>query len=82
MLLGEETPVWGGIVARFRDIDGNSFALVSFDELTHAMAREPGVGPLDNRCQCGHTTLVSFQCSSPGRRNGVNWRRRRSGPPE
>jgi len=22
MLLGEETPVWGGIVARFRDIDG------------------------------------------------------------
>jgi serine phosphatase RsbU (regulator of sigma subunit) len=37
MLLGEETPVWGGIVARFRDIDGNSFALASFDELTHAM---------------------------------------------
>src|SRR6202023_2621934 len=29
MLLGEETPVWGGIVARFRDIDGNSFSLVS-----------------------------------------------------
>jgi len=37
MLLGEETPVWGGIVARFRDIDGNAFSLVSFDELTHAM---------------------------------------------
>src|SRR5713101_1934936 len=37
MLLGEETPVWGGIVARFRDVDGNSFSLVSFDELTHAM---------------------------------------------
>jgi serine phosphatase RsbU (regulator of sigma subunit)/predicted enzyme related to lactoylglutathione lyase len=37
MLLGEETPVWGGIVARFRDVDGNSFTLVSFDELTHAM---------------------------------------------
>ena len=36
-LLGEETPIWGGIVARFRDIDGNSFSLVSFDELTHAM---------------------------------------------
>jgi len=34
MLLGEETPVWGGIVARFRDIDGNTFSLVSFDELT------------------------------------------------
>jgi serine phosphatase RsbU (regulator of sigma subunit) len=37
MLLGEETPVWGGVIARFRDIDGNSFSLVSFDELTHAM---------------------------------------------
>jgi serine phosphatase RsbU (regulator of sigma subunit)/catechol 2,3-dioxygenase-like lactoylglutathione lyase family enzyme len=37
MLLGEETPIWGGIVARFRDIDGNSFSLVSFDELTHAV---------------------------------------------
>jgi serine phosphatase RsbU (regulator of sigma subunit)/catechol 2,3-dioxygenase-like lactoylglutathione lyase family enzyme len=37
MLLGEEMPIWGGIVARFRDIDGNSFSLVSFDELTHAM---------------------------------------------
>jgi serine phosphatase RsbU (regulator of sigma subunit)/catechol 2,3-dioxygenase-like lactoylglutathione lyase family enzyme len=37
MLLGEETPIWGGIIARFRDLDGNSFSLVSFDELTHAM---------------------------------------------
>jgi len=44
MLLGEETPIWGGIVARFRDIDGNSFSLVSFDELTHAMeAQRRGV---------------------------------------
>jgi serine phosphatase RsbU (regulator of sigma subunit)/catechol 2,3-dioxygenase-like lactoylglutathione lyase family enzyme len=37
MLLGEETPVWGGVFARFRDIDGNTFSLVSFDELTHAI---------------------------------------------
>jgi serine phosphatase RsbU (regulator of sigma subunit)/catechol 2,3-dioxygenase-like lactoylglutathione lyase family enzyme len=40
MLLGEETPVWGGIVARFRDPDGNAFSLVSFDELTHEMDRQ------------------------------------------
>jgi serine phosphatase RsbU (regulator of sigma subunit)/catechol 2,3-dioxygenase-like lactoylglutathione lyase family enzyme len=40
MLLGEETPVWGGIVARFRDPDGNAFSLVSFDELTHEMERQ------------------------------------------
>jgi phosphoserine phosphatase RsbU/P len=37
MLFGEETPIWGGIIARFRDVDGNLFSLVSFDELTHAM---------------------------------------------
>lgn len=36
-LLGGETPIWGGVFARFRDIDGNSFELVSFDEVTHAL---------------------------------------------
>lgn len=33
----EEEPVWGGVFARFRDIDGNSFSLVSFDEFTHVL---------------------------------------------
>jgi serine phosphatase RsbU (regulator of sigma subunit) len=37
MLLGEQTPIWGGVFARFKDIDGNSFSLVSFDEVTHAV---------------------------------------------
>jgi serine phosphatase RsbU (regulator of sigma subunit)/catechol 2,3-dioxygenase-like lactoylglutathione lyase family enzyme len=36
-LLGAETPIWGGVFARFRDVDGNSFELVSFDEVTHAV---------------------------------------------
>jgi serine phosphatase RsbU (regulator of sigma subunit)/catechol 2,3-dioxygenase-like lactoylglutathione lyase family enzyme len=36
-LLGEEAPVWGSVSARFRDIDGNTFSLVSFDEVTHAV---------------------------------------------
>jgi serine phosphatase RsbU (regulator of sigma subunit)/catechol 2,3-dioxygenase-like lactoylglutathione lyase family enzyme len=36
-LLGEETPIWGGVFTRFRDPDGNTFALVSFDEVTHAL---------------------------------------------
>jgi phosphoserine phosphatase RsbU/P len=40
MLLGRETPVWGGAVTRFKDIDGNSFSLVSFDEVTHAIEAE------------------------------------------
>jgi serine phosphatase RsbU (regulator of sigma subunit)/catechol 2,3-dioxygenase-like lactoylglutathione lyase family enzyme len=39
-LLGEETPVWGGVFARFRDLDGNTFSLVSFDEVTHAVEAE------------------------------------------
>jgi serine phosphatase RsbU (regulator of sigma subunit) len=37
MLLGKGTPIWGGVFARFRDIDGNTFSLVSFDEVTHAL---------------------------------------------
>lgn len=36
-ILGAETTVWGSVVARFRDIDGNIFFLVSFDEVTHAL---------------------------------------------
>src|SRR5712691_2483260 len=39
-LLGEEAPVWGGVFARFRDVDGNTFSLVSFDEVTHAVEAE------------------------------------------
>jgi serine phosphatase RsbU (regulator of sigma subunit)/catechol 2,3-dioxygenase-like lactoylglutathione lyase family enzyme len=37
MLLGERSAIWGGVFARFRDIDGNSFSLVSFDEVTEAV---------------------------------------------
>jgi len=40
MLLGEQTPIWGGVFARFRDVDGNSFSLVSFDEVTHALEEQ------------------------------------------
>jgi serine phosphatase RsbU (regulator of sigma subunit) len=30
-------PIWGGVYTRFQDLDGNSFTLVSFDEMTHAI---------------------------------------------
>ena len=33
----EQTPIWGGVFTRFEDIDRNSFALVSFDEVSHAL---------------------------------------------
>ena len=29
----QEPPVWGGVFARFRDLDGNMFSLVGFDEV-------------------------------------------------
>jgi serine phosphatase RsbU (regulator of sigma subunit)/predicted enzyme related to lactoylglutathione lyase len=40
ILLGKEEPVWGSAFARFRDVDGNAFALVSFDEVTHQLEAE------------------------------------------
>jgi len=33
----DSSPVWGGMFARFRDPDGNSFSLVAFDEVTQAI---------------------------------------------
>jgi serine phosphatase RsbU (regulator of sigma subunit) len=33
----EQTPVWGGVIVHFKDIDGNLFALVSYDEETRAV---------------------------------------------
>src|SRR5215471_18698152 len=33
----EEGPVWGGVVTRFEDIDGNSFTLVGFDEVSREL---------------------------------------------
>jgi len=37
---GAEAPVWGGVFTHFKDPDGNSFSLVSFDEVTHAIEAE------------------------------------------
>jgi serine phosphatase RsbU (regulator of sigma subunit) len=37
MLLGEQSTIWGGVFTRFRDVDGNAFSLVSFDEVTQAV---------------------------------------------
>jgi serine phosphatase RsbU (regulator of sigma subunit) len=36
----EESPVWGGVFTRFRDVDGNSFALVGFDFITREIEAE------------------------------------------
>ena len=31
---GESPPIWGGVFTRFCDVDGNTFALVGFDEVS------------------------------------------------
>jgi serine phosphatase RsbU (regulator of sigma subunit)/catechol 2,3-dioxygenase-like lactoylglutathione lyase family enzyme len=33
----DHSPIWGGVFTRFKDLDGNSFSLVSFDEVTQAV---------------------------------------------
>jgi serine phosphatase RsbU (regulator of sigma subunit) len=37
LLFGKEPPVWGGVFTRFEDVDHNSFALVSLDEVSRAI---------------------------------------------
>jgi serine phosphatase RsbU (regulator of sigma subunit) len=34
---GQEAPAWGAVFTRFIDVDGNSFALVGFDEVTREL---------------------------------------------
>jgi serine phosphatase RsbU (regulator of sigma subunit) len=36
---GQE-PIWGGVFTRFEDVDGNSFRLVSFDEISQALEEQ------------------------------------------
>jgi catechol 2,3-dioxygenase-like lactoylglutathione lyase family enzyme len=36
----EQAPVWGGVITHFKDIDGNSFALVSYDEESRAVEEQ------------------------------------------
>lgn len=36
----DDSPVWGGVFASFKDIDGNAFSLVSFDAVTRAIEAE------------------------------------------
>ena len=32
----DQPPIWGGVFTRFEDIDGNSFSLVGFDDVSRA----------------------------------------------
>lgn len=62
-LLGGEAPVWGGVFARFRDVDGNTFSLVSFDEVTHAVEarRRAEAEKLEAERRAAHELAIARQ---------------------
>src|SRR5215472_7686841 len=39
-LFGDQPPIWGGVFTRFEDLDHNSFALVSLDEVSRAIEEQ------------------------------------------
>jgi serine phosphatase RsbU (regulator of sigma subunit)/catechol 2,3-dioxygenase-like lactoylglutathione lyase family enzyme len=65
-LLGQETPVWGSVSVRFRDIDGNTFSLVSFDELTHAVESQRRVAEekLESERRTAQELVIATQVHS------------------
>lgn len=63
MLLGKQTPVWGGVFTRFEDLDRNSFALVSFDEMTQAVEaqRRAAAEKLESERRSAHELEIAKQ---------------------
>jgi serine phosphatase RsbU (regulator of sigma subunit) len=60
---GEQTPIWGQVFTRFEDIDRNSFALVSFDEVSKAIEvqRRARVQKLEAERRAAHELEVARQ---------------------
>src|SRR6202142_795144 len=64
LLLGrKQTPIWGGVFTRFEDIDRNSFALVSFDEMTQAVEaqRRAAAETLESERRAAHELEIARQ---------------------
>ena len=63
MLLSKQSPIWGGVFTRFEDIDRNSFALVSFDEMTQAVEqqRRTAAEKLDSERRAVHELTIAKQ---------------------
>jgi serine phosphatase RsbU (regulator of sigma subunit) len=59
--LGKQTPIWGGVFTRFEDIDKNSFALVSFDEMTQAVEarRRAAAEKLESERRAAHELEIA-----------------------
>jgi serine phosphatase RsbU (regulator of sigma subunit) len=63
LLLGKQTPIWGGVFTRFEDIDRNSFALIGFDEMTQAVEeqRRAAAGRLESERRAAHELEIATQ---------------------
>jgi serine phosphatase RsbU (regulator of sigma subunit)/catechol 2,3-dioxygenase-like lactoylglutathione lyase family enzyme len=63
MLIGKQTPVWGGVFTRFEDLDRNSFALVSFDEMSQAVEeqRRAASEKLESERRAAHELMIAKQ---------------------
>jgi serine phosphatase RsbU (regulator of sigma subunit) len=59
----EQAPVWGGVFTRFEDVDGNSFALVSFDEESRAVEaqRRSVAEKLESERRAAHELEIARQ---------------------
>jgi phosphoserine phosphatase RsbU/P len=63
LMLGKRAPIWGGVFTRFEDIDRNSFALVSFDEMTQAVEaqRRAAAEKLESERRAVHELEIAKQ---------------------
>jgi len=59
----EEAPVWGGVFARFQDVDGNSFALVGLDEVSREVEaqRRVAAGKLEGERRAAQELEIAKQ---------------------
>lgn len=63
LLLGKQPPVWGGVFTRFEDIDGNTFSLVSLDEMNQAVEaqRRAAAEKLESERRAAHEMEIARQ---------------------
>jgi serine phosphatase RsbU (regulator of sigma subunit) len=55
------SPVWGGVMTHFKDLDGNSFLLVSYDEETEAVEaqRRAAAARLESERRAAHELQIA-----------------------
>ena len=59
----DHAPIWGGIFTRFKDPDGNSFSLVSFDEVSREIEaqRRARAGRLESERRAAQEMEIAMQ---------------------